>query len=244
MRSSVLSAALHLKIIHRQQRDCRTKCSQSRRQPVEEATELLKKVLPSSDKKDHFCVNCGVKLTRVNRKEKTRKCYKCYMEEQRPALEQHLVAPRGYCDICGVKLTLFNMTTRQLYDKKFQRCSGCTIREKEESFSDALIAKQLASRGYAEYKLRYIGGVTAFSKHRLVSLRLYPTHIVIPEFSDSKLYTIPYDNIRSLHSETGEHITATRMLLIGLFAFALKKKTHYLLLSLRGSIWDGANSAV
>jgi hypothetical protein len=48
---------------------------------------------------------------------------------------------RGVCDICGVTLTLFNMTTKQLFDKKYQRCSTYAIRERKKSFSNAIAAQ-------------------------------------------------------------------------------------------------------
>jgi transposase-like protein len=46
---------------------------------------------------------------------------------------------RGVCSVCGKKLTLFNMTTRQLLDEKFQRCSACAM----QSGSGELVAGQI-----------------------------------------------------------------------------------------------------
>lgn len=45
----------------------------------EQAGHLVKKVLHSFSQEGRFCTSCGVKLTRANRKEKTKLCYKCWV---------------------------------------------------------------------------------------------------------------------------------------------------------------------
>lgn len=77
------------------------------------------------------------------------------------------------------------------------------------------------------YKGKYLGGHSAFPKEMKVHINLMPTHIAIPEFPTF----IPYENLINVQSMTQEKLTAKRLLLVGIFAFAWKKKKKFMVLS-------------
>lgn len=77
------------------------------------------------------------------------------------------------------------------------------------------------------YKATYLGGHSAFPKQMKVHLTLLPDCIEIPEFPAK----IPYSKIKNVQSVTKEKLSAMRLLLVGLLAFAWKKKKLYMLLT-------------
>ena len=77
------------------------------------------------------------------------------------------------------------------------------------------------------YKAKYLGGHSAFPKQMDVHLNLLSDYIEIPEFP----LRIPYVKIRNVQSLTQEKLSAMRLLLVGLLAFAWKKKKLYMLLT-------------
>ena len=77
------------------------------------------------------------------------------------------------------------------------------------------------------YKAKYLGGHSAFPKSMDVHLNLMPENLVIPEFP----LEISYGKIKNVQGMTQEKLTATRLFLLGLFAFALKKKKLYMVLT-------------
>lgn len=82
-------------------------------------------------------------------------------------------------------------------------------------------------RGKVGYKAKYLGGHGAFPKSMDCRINLMDSYIEIPEFP----LQIPYANVVNIQSQTQEKITAMRLLLTGLLAFAWKKKKLYMVLT-------------
>lgn len=55
----------------------------------------------------------------------------------------------------------------------------------------------------------------------------YPDHLEVPELE----LTIPYDQLQNVQSMTKEDLTLGSMILFGLYAFAMKKRTDYLVIT-------------
>jgi hypothetical protein len=81
-----------------------------------------------------------------------------------------------------------------------------------------------------------MGGFPGVILKQPVWLNFKATEVIIenvPLRSKNKkvLWVMPYNKIKSLNIETGEHVTATRLFLVGILAFGLKKKERYLVAS-------------
>jgi hypothetical protein len=77
------------------------------------------------------------------------------------------------------------------------------------------------------YKAKYLGGHSGYPKAMDVNLALNPDHLEIPEFP----VMVPYHKITNVQSMSQDKLTAARLLLVGLFAFAWKKKQMFMVLT-------------
>jgi hypothetical protein len=81
----------------------------------------------------------------------------------------------------------------------------------------------------------YLGGFVGFNKRQVYNVRIGDTQATVESIAWSQknakvLWTMPYDKIKDIRIDTAENITATRLLLTGIFAFALKKRHNYLVI--------------
>ncbi|RLI07396.1 hypothetical protein DRO42_08140 [Candidatus Bathyarchaeota archaeon] len=77
------------------------------------------------------------------------------------------------------------------------------------------------------YEGKYLGGHSAFPKEMKVHINLMPNYLEIQEFPAF----IPYENIINVQSMSQEKLSAMRLLLVGIFAFAWKKKKQFMVLT-------------
>jgi hypothetical protein len=77
------------------------------------------------------------------------------------------------------------------------------------------------------YKAKYLGGHSAYPKNMDVNLILMPDYLEIPKFP----VQIPYGKIKNVQGMTQEKLTAARVMLLGLLAFAAKKKKLFMVLT-------------
>jgi hypothetical protein len=77
------------------------------------------------------------------------------------------------------------------------------------------------------YKAKYLGGHSAYPKEMDVNLALNPDYLEIPEFPAM----VPYPKITNVQSMSQDKLTAKRLLLTGIFAFAWKKKQMFMVLT-------------
>ncbi|MFZ0011274.1 MAG: SHOCT domain-containing protein [Halobacteriota archaeon] len=109
-------------------------------------------------------------------------------------------------------------------------CNACYEgRKKKEDDKKKMAGEVLES-------LAYVGGFAGITKRQVLNLRVGPKqvnveNIPLQEKNRKVFWTMPYNSITDMRIDTAEKITATRLLLTGVFAFALKKKQHYLLIS-------------
>jgi len=89
--------------------------------------------------------------------------------------------------------------------------------------------KVITGPQYGVFDAKYLGGHSAYPKQKECKLHVYPTHVEIPEM----MLKIPYEQIENVQTMTQEKLTATRLLLLGIFAFAAKKKKEYLVITYR-----------
>jgi len=82
------------------------------------------------------------------------------------------------------------------------------------------------------YKAKYMGGHSAYPKEMDVSLILKPETLDIPEFPA----TVAYPAITNVQSMGQDKLTAKRLLLVGIFAFAWKKKEQFMVLTYKDEL--------
>lgn len=78
---------------------------------------------------------------------------------------------------------------------------------------------------------KYLGGIPVFTISEPEDMRIILDNehgnMLIISNDEKERELIPYSNIKSVTQETKESLSATRILLVGLLAFALKSKTKY-----------------
>jgi len=83
----------------------------------------------------------------------------------------------------------------------------------------------------------YLGGFAGVTKQNIaVDMRFKATQVNVETSAvlgknRKVLWTMPYNKIRETRIDTAENLTAARLLLTGIFAFGLKKKHRYLVVS-------------
>lgn len=66
----------------------------------------------------------------------------------------------------------------------------------------------------------------------------------IEDGTGKELFSIPLEDIVNAQCDTSERLTATRILLTGVLAFALKKKTYYIVITYNDSITETEQNVV
>lgn len=91
----------------------------------------------------------------------------------------------------------------------------------------------------------YLGGIPTFTSTSPEDVELYINNTIgqVEVFStkDGISEIIPYIKIKSVTCETKESLSAARMLLFGIFAFALKAKNNYFKITYINDINEEAN---
>ncbi len=160
------------------------------------------------------CTKCGKHLILFTRGDMCSVCYrKEYLalkkEEERlreEKIREENKLRKGFCRECGKGLSLLHSG---------DLCSDC--RDKLEFLSGKP----------HNYKAKYLGGYAAYPDPKDVKMLIYHDHLEVPELE----LTIPYKKLQNIQSASKESLTATRMFLVGAFAFALKKKRLYLVVT-------------
>lgn len=77
-------------------------------------------------------------------------------------------------------------------------------------------------------KVKYVGGCIEYDKEFEGNLYVYKDKLILEKGITSK-YEIKLDNVQSVefktHEQISKDVTLTRLLLVGVFAFGLKKKS-------------------
>lgn len=73
----------------------------------------------------------------------------------------------------------------------------------------------------------YLGGHPTHVKKATGNLMTAPSGIVFKTLF-KELFTIPYEQISSIESDTADRLSLGRLLMVGIFAFAWKKKDKFL----------------
>jgi len=97
-------------------------------------------------------------------------------------------------------------------------CSGCEF----VKYQDEKLVKPAST-----FRTEYIGGYGAFPEPKEAMMLTYPGYLEVPELG----LTIPYNRLRNVQSMTKESLSAARMLLVGIYAFAWKKNKVYLVIT-------------
>jgi len=169
---------------------------------------------------------------------------------------------KGYCKVCGKKLPsntlLFgNLCSDCITEKNKRRkghCKGCgkklpIMPVLNLDHSDYLrdLCSDCELKYPAKIKAKYIGGYGAFPEPKDVKLQTYPDLLEVPELG----LTIPYSQLQNVQTMTEEKLKASRIFLVGILAFAWKKRTPYLVLTFtdeagieQNPVFDVATSAI
>lgn len=144
-----------------------------------------------------------------------------YMDLCSDRLTEKHKRTKGYCKVCGKKLRKYVLNAdRTAYLKDV--CSDCEFTKYEDG--------KLVRAG--KFMADYIGGYGAFPEPKYVKMLTYPDHLEVPELG----LTIPYNQLRNVQSMTKESLSAARMFLVGLYAFAWKKNKVYLVITFNDEI--------
>lgn len=74
---------------------------------------------------------------------------------------------------------------------------------------------------------KYIGGYAAYPEPKDVRMLTYPDHLEVRELGLS----VSYNELQKVQTMTEERLKASRIFLVGIFAFAWKKRTPYLVIT-------------
>lgn len=172
------------------------------------------------------CKVCGKKLSlTTNLRGTSDLCADCLKEENKRIEEDRLFryrGRRGHCKVCGKKLarvrpldTAYNAEYRRNYHRDL--CPDCQFVEYQDG--------RPVNPGI--FLADYIGGYAAYPEPKVVRILTYPNRLEVRELG----LTIPYNQLQNVQTMTKESLTAGRMLLVGIYAFALKKRTNYLVIT-------------
>jgi hypothetical protein len=85
----------------------------------------------------------------------------------------------------------------------------------------------------------YLGGHPPFGKpYREGGIFITDKRVIFSKASENRIFSIPYEDIVDISTETKERLTATRVVLTGLIAFAWKKKEKFLLIEFKNDIGE------
>jgi hypothetical protein len=209
--------------------------------------QCLKKESLNKRAQPHLCSGCGAQIDRAEKhwtlKNGSFLCNACHEDPKR------LEEPR-LCSGCGRQIDrgekrYILKNVGGIRGTRFLGflCNACYEERKKKEERVAEERKKREERVAEERKKReerqqvtYVGGFSGVTGQHLVEMKFEATEVIVenvPLRSQNKkvLWVMPYNKIKSLNIETGERVTATRMLLVGIYAFALKKKDRYLVVS-------------
>ncbi|MGA2885224.1 MAG: zinc ribbon domain-containing protein [Halobacteriota archaeon] len=156
-----------------------------------------------------YCKECGKKLP-LNTWPFRNICSECLTEEHKRT--------KGYCKECGKKLPIMRVWNTLGTGYLKDVCSGCEF----VKYQDEKLVKPAST-----FRTEYIGGYGAFPEPKEAMMLTYPGYLEVPELG----LTIPYNRLRNVQSMTKESLSAARMLLVGIYAFAWKKNKVYLVIT-------------
>ncbi|MGA3198617.1 MAG: SHOCT domain-containing protein [Halobacteriota archaeon] len=133
------------------------------------------------------------------------------------------------CSGCGGQIDRL-AKHRVLNDGSFL-CNACYEERKKKQAQKQVQVTQREEDFSAGYK----GGFAGIAKQQVINMNIGATQVTVQTTAflapnRRVLWTMPYDKIKDIRIDTAENITATRLLLTGVFAFALKKKHRYLVI--------------
>lgn len=94
--------------------------------------------------------------------------------------------------------------------------------------------QEILQRDHKIKHIDYEGGHGNYAKPTKWGTLGIEKHKLIYKLMDKELFTIPLNDILDITYDSAERLTATRMVLTGLLAFAFKKKKHYLIITYKG----------
>ncbi len=142
-----------------------------------------------------------------------------------------------------IMIILFIISLIHNMDKKnFKENYKKRITNSYSSTSGKSSTYQNLKREYNNVK--YLGGHPLIDVSKVIDGSLYLLNNEIrytDNFNKKELFKIPLNDIKNCCMETKESITATRLLLTGIFAFALKKKRKYIRVEFKNELNDTNN---
>jgi hypothetical protein len=77
------------------------------------------------------------------------------------------------------------------------------------------------------YEVEYMGGHPLFPEKQWLRVGLFDKYLKLK--GEGEGFAIPYEHIKKIEGTTGERVTLGRVILLGLWALALKKKDYYVI---------------
>ena len=190
-----------------------------------------------TEEKTDYCKKCGKKLSFISKRLFNGLCSDCRYEETKTYCKEcgkeldartyGDVCPecileenkhhKGYCKACGKKLPTKPDLNWDETEHLVDVCSDC---EFAKCINGELVNPD-------KFTARYVGGYVEYPETLLVLMLTYPDHLEVPELG----LTIPYDQLQNVQSMTKEELKLGNMILFGLFAFAMKERTDYLVIT-------------
>jgi hypothetical protein len=194
-------------------------------------------------KQASYCKECGKELSFISKRLHNGLCTDCFIEETMPTphckqcgkeldsktyrdvcpdciLEEKLEENKrrkGYCKECGKKLPAKPDLNWDRTEYLVDVCSDCEFVE----YIDGEPIKP------GEFTAQYVGGYGAYPEPLYVLMLTYPGHLEVPELG----LTIPYDQLQNVQSMTKKDLSLGNVMLFGLWGFAMKKRTDYLIIT-------------
>lgn len=184
-----------------------------------------------------YCKKCGKELSFISKRLHKGLCTDCFIEETKPYCKEcgkeldartyRDVCPdcileenkrhEGYCKECGKKLPAKPDLNWDRTEHLVDVCTDC-------EFVKYIDGEPVNPD---RFTARYVGGYGEYPEPLFVLMLTYPDHLEVPELE----LTIPYDQLQNVQSMTKEDLTLGNMILFGLYAFAMKKQTDYLVIT-------------
>jgi hypothetical protein len=159
-------------------------------------------------KQASYCKECGKEIPTFYLGSGGRRrhlCSDCLTEEHKHT--------KGYCKECGILLPFVPRLNADKSDYLRDLCSDCEIK--------------YPAKYNIKFSAKYIGGYAPYPQPKDVTLQTCPDRLEVPELG----LAIPYNQLRNVQSMTEERLKASRLFLVGIFAFAWKKRTPYLVIT-------------
>jgi hypothetical protein len=152
---------------------------------------------------------------------------------------------RGYCKECGRELhstspfnNLCSDCKTEKNKGKWRHCKECgkalpivpPLNSDQSGYLRDLCRDceiKFPAKFRTKFHARYIGGYGAFPEPKDVKLQPHPDYLEVPELG----LKLPYNQLQNVQTMTEEKLKASRIFLVGIFAFAWKKRTPYLVIT-------------